>query len=109
VPARCARDLQIGIGRPVSASQRETQVERRNVLVDQEEDALLLAGASNAADGQIFNVGGTRPMSLLDIAASLVEVAGTGTVRLVPWPAERKSIDIGSVYMDDTKIRQVLG
>lgn len=48
-------------------------------------------------------------MSLLEIATSLVEVAGTGTVRLVPWPVERKSIDIGSVHLDDTKIRQVLG
>ena len=38
----------------------------------------------------------------------LVEVTGTGSYRLVPFPPERKVIDIGSIYIDDRKIRRVL-
>jgi UDP-glucose 4-epimerase len=39
----------------------------------------------------------------------LLEVAGTGTVRFIDWPAEKKAIDIGSFYADSTKFRAVTG
>ena len=35
-------------------------------------------------------------------------MAGTGRYELVPFPPERKAIDIGSIYVDDRKIRRVL-
>ncbi len=81
---------------------------RDATYVDDVVEAFLLAGESDVANGQIFNVGGPRPMSLRDIAELLVEVAGSGRVRLIPWPEDRKPIDIGSVYVDDTKIRRGL-
>ena len=34
--------------------------------------------------------------------------SSTGSYRLVPFPPERKVIDIGSIYVDDRKIRRVL-
>jgi UDP-glucose 4-epimerase len=34
----------------------------------------------------------------------LVEVAGTGRFRLVPWPPEKKAIDIGDFYADSSRI-----
>ncbi len=77
--------------------------------VDDVVEAFLMAGANDAANGQVFNLGGTEPVSLRDIAALLVEVAGTGRYRLVPFPEERRAIDIGSFYADDAKIRRVLG
>ncbi len=82
---------------------------RDATYIDDVVDALLLAGASDASNGQIFNIGGLRPMSLLDIAELLVLVAGAGSVRLIPWPENRAAIDIGSVYVDNTKIRDSLG
>ena len=39
----------------------------------------------------------------------LLETAGTGRVRFVEWPAEKKVIDIGSFYSDTTKFRQATG
>jgi UDP-glucose 4-epimerase len=77
--------------------------------VDDAVDAFLRAGANDAANGQVFNVGAIEPISLRDLAELLVEVAGTGSCRLVPFPPERKTIDIGSIYVDDRKIRRVLG
>jgi UDP-glucose 4-epimerase len=73
-------------------------------------DALLRAGASEAADGQVFNLGGDEHVSLLDLVRMLVEIAGQGGgYRLVPFPPDRKKIDIGDFYADTTKIRNALG
>jgi UDP-glucose 4-epimerase len=77
--------------------------------VDDVVDALLRAGASAAADGQVFNLGGTPPVSLGELARLLVELAGRGSCRLVPFPPERKKIDIGDFYGDAKKIRAALG
>ena len=48
-------------------------------------------------------------MSLGELAELLVDVAGAGAWRLVPFPEERRSIDIGDYFADDTKIRERLG
>jgi UDP-glucose 4-epimerase len=83
--------------------------QRDFTYVDDAVDAFLLAGASDAADGEVFNVGGEPPVSLAELAELLVELAGVGSWRLVPFPEERRTIDIGDYYADDSKIRERLG
>src|SRR5258707_3157644 len=68
-------------------------------------DACLRAGASDACNGDVFNVGGDEPIAHRDLAALLLRVAGTGSMRYVEWPPEKKMIDIGSFYADSTKFR----
>jgi len=41
--------------------------------------------------------------------AILLDVAGSGHVRYVEWPPDKKRIDIGSFYTDSTKFRQTTG
>jgi UDP-glucose 4-epimerase len=78
--------------------------------VDDVVDAFLRAGAMEAADGEVFNLGGEAPVALIDLAKMLVEIAGRGgAYRLVPFPPDRKKIDIGDFYADTTKIRTTLG
>jgi UDP-glucose 4-epimerase len=79
------------------------------VYVDDAADAFLRAGASDACDGDVFNVGGPGPISHRDLVAMLLEVSGTGSVRYVDWPADKKRIDIGSFYSDSTKFRTATG
>jgi UDP-glucose 4-epimerase len=79
------------------------------VYVDDAADAFLRAGASEACNGQIFNVGGLEPISHRDLVALLIDVAGAGSVRHVPWPAEKKAIDIGSFYADSSRFRGAVG
>ena len=79
------------------------------VYVDDAADAFLRAGASDACNGQVFNVGGTEPMTHKDLAALLIDVAGAGSVRHVPWPADKKAIDIGSFYADSSRFRNAVG
>ena len=94
---------------------REIQIygdgrQRRDfTYVDDAVDAFLLAAASDAANGQIFNVGGHGPVSLRELADLLVSVAGAGSAAMVPFPPEQKAIDIGDYFADDRSIRERLG
>jgi len=79
------------------------------VYVDDAADAFLRAGASDACNGEAFNVGGDVPISHRDLTALLVSVAGSGRVEYAEWPPERKAIDIGSFYADSTRFKRVTG
>jgi Nucleoside-diphosphate-sugar epimerases len=72
-------------------------------------DALLLAALHPAAGGQIFNLGGLEVINLRDLAALTVEIAGGGSYEIIPYPPDRKPIDIGDYYADDRRIRTMLG
>ena len=48
------------------------------VYVDDAADAFLRAGASDACDGEVFNVGGDEPISHRELVALLLEIAGAG-------------------------------
>src|SRR5688572_2972766 len=63
------------------------------VYVDDASDAFLRAGASDACNGEVFNVGGSEPISHRDLVALLIDVAGAGRYKMVEWPAEKKAID----------------
>jgi UDP-glucose 4-epimerase len=79
------------------------------VYVDDAADAFLRAGATDACNGEVFNVGGDEPISHRDLVSLLIDVAGAGSMRFVEWPPEKKRIDIGSFYSDSTKFRQTVG
>jgi UDP-glucose 4-epimerase len=61
------------------------------------------------SEGETFNLGGERPYSLREITELIVRLTGRGSLRLVPWPPEKKVIDVGSVYSDYAKIERTLG
>jgi len=72
-------------------------------------EALLMVAASEQANGEIYNLGGEEPINLIDLAELLIEINGSGSYRLVPFPPERKVIDIGDYYADYRKVRGKLG
>lgn len=79
------------------------------VFVDDAADAFLRAGASDACNGEVFNVGGSEPVSHRDLVELMIEVAGSGRRRFVDWPAEKKAIDIGSFYADSSRFAGITG
>ncbi|PYR42460.1 MAG: NAD-dependent epimerase [Acidobacteria bacterium] len=83
--------------------------QRDFVYVDDAADAFLRAGASDACNGEVFNVGGDQPITHRDLTSMLIRIAGSGSVEYVPWPAESKAIDIGSFYADSTKFKTTTG
>ncbi|MDZ7361445.1 MAG: NAD-dependent epimerase/dehydratase family protein [candidate division KSB1 bacterium] len=77
--------------------------------VDDVVEAFLLAGADDRANGQAFNLGGTEVFKHLDFVKILLEVAGSGSYRLVPFPENKKKIDIGDYYGNYEKFRALTG
>jgi nucleoside-diphosphate-sugar epimerase len=72
-------------------------------------DAFLMAAASSATNGQVYNVGGSEVIDLAALAKLLVEVNGGGSHEIQEFPAERRAIDVGDYYADFSKIREQLG
>jgi UDP-glucose 4-epimerase len=79
------------------------------VYVDDACDAFLRAGASDAVNGEVFNVGGSEPLRHKALAERLVALAGHGHIEYVEWPAEKKAIDIGDFYADSSKFTRATG
>jgi nucleoside-diphosphate-sugar epimerase len=78
--------------------------------VDDVTEAFLLAAATPACHGRIFNIGGANVASLRQIADQLVQVAGNGACYTIrEFPADRARIDIGSYHADDRAFRQATG
>src|SRR2546426_2495296 len=94
--------------RPIQIYGDGTQM-RDFVFVDDAADAFLRAGASDACNGDVFNVGGAEPISHRDLVTLLIDTAGSGRVRYVNWPPDKKRIDIGSFYSDSTKFQKRVG
>ena len=77
--------------------------------VDDVVDALLVAGGSEEAYGKVFNLGGERPYSLLEFTEILLEECDDASFKIVPFPPDKKLIDIGDFYADYTLIKDTLG
>ncbi|MDX6485435.1 MAG: hypothetical protein QOF43_588 [Gaiellaceae bacterium] len=77
--------------------------------VDDAVDAFLAAALDRRANGRALNLGDERSVSLLELADMAVHANGGGSYRMVPFPDERKAIDIGDYVGDYRAIRELLG
>jgi UDP-glucose 4-epimerase len=77
-------------------------------FVDDAVEAMLLAAANPKCIGEVYNLSGER-MSLERFAAILTELAGCPEPEQVPFPAEKKRIDIGDYYGSAAKLTEVTG
>lgn len=81
----------------------------RNVLyVDDAVEALILAAQSERANGETFFAVSDEHWSVAQIAEATVKYIGAGRVKYVPWPKERKAIEIGDAVISSEKIKRVL-
>jgi UDP-glucose 4-epimerase len=71
--------------------------------------AMAAVTGADAARGEVFNIGGARPITLRTMAETVVDVVGRGCVRNVDWPAQRRRVEPGDYWGDVTKARQLLG
>jgi len=77
--------------------------------VDDVVDALLIAGVNDKVKGDYFNLGGERAVSLEEFVKLLLKATGRGSYRIVPFPSDKKAIDIGSVYTSAAKFNFATG
>lgn len=95
-------------GKPIKVFGDGLQLRDFN-YVDDCVEALLLAGASDQANGKVYNLGSTEVVGLKALAEMMVGLGYGGTFELIPFPPERKAIDIGDYYSDFSLITQELG
>jgi UDP-glucose 4-epimerase len=76
--------------------------------VDDVVDAMLEAALNDKAIGEVFNLGSSEIIDLKSLATQMVALFGHGQFEMIPFPADRKAIDIGDYYSDYTKAKTVL-
>ncbi len=74
--------------------------------VDDVTDAFLVTGASGEADGESFNLGSGNAVEFIDMVKKIIEVVGSGRYELIPWPKERKEVEVGDYFADYGKIQK---
>ena len=95
-------------GKPIKVFGDGKQLRDFN-FVDDCVEALLLAGASDQANGKVYNLGGSEVIGLKDLSKMMVNLGHGGSFELAPFPSERKAIDIGDYYSDFSLITKELG
>ena len=76
--------------------------------VDDAVDALLVAATSSQASGRVYNLGAAPPISLRALAELLGEISGA-SFEVVPFPEERRAIEIGDYHASFERIERELG
>ena len=76
--------------------------------IDDAVDALLLCAQAKKAEGQSYNIGG-EPLTLKEFVEKAIGAYGSGNYKLIPFPKDRKSIEVGNYIADIKKIRDDLG
>lgn len=72
-------------------------------------DAMLMASLTEKAYGEIFNVASGRAMNFIELADTLVDVAGSGHWEFAPFSPERAAQEPGDFYADISKIQNIVG
>ncbi len=72
-------------------------------------DALLLAASDERANGKIFNLGAEEALSLADTAGIMTKQNEAGTYEKVPFPPDRKAIDVGDFICDFRAFAETFG
>ncbi len=82
--------------------------ERDFNYVDDVIDALILCSENEKAIGRVFNIGSNTIMSLFDLATEICKLKKGSQWSLVPFPKDKKAIDIGNYYSDFSLANKLL-
>ncbi|MAG37887.1 NAD-dependent epimerase [Candidatus Pacearchaeota archaeon] len=89
--------------------------------VDDVTEAFLRTMASDETDGNVYNLGsyirksgrvkdmGDNARTVSEAAHAIVEKAGSGSCRVIPYPEDKKAIEPGHFCADATKIYEEVG
>jgi len=77
--------------------------------VDDVVDALIIAATRDESAGQVYNLGAPHPISLQETARIMCEDLKGATYELIPFPEERKAIDVGDFISDYSTFQSSFG
>ena len=82
---------------------------RDYIYVDDLVSALVTLAESPVSVGRAYNVGSGTGTRLIDMARAIIEIAGSGQVEHVDWPALAGQIETGDFIADIARIERELG
>ncbi len=85
------------------------KIRRDFLFIDDAVEAILMSAVSPAAVGEVLNVGIDKPTDFIELADTLIEVAGSGRWEFSPFTPERKAQEPGDFYSDISKIHRLAG
>jgi len=71
--------------------------------------AFLISAVSKKADGQVFNLGSDKPVSIINVAKLMVELSRSGEIKKIDFPETNRKIEVGDYHANYTKIKKILG
>ena len=77
--------------------------------VDDVVEAMLLALTTEGSAGQPFNLGSGRPVSVKESAEAVVDACGSGHIEHVPFPEDKRLIEVGDYWADYSSFQSLTG
>jgi nucleoside-diphosphate-sugar epimerase len=77
--------------------------------VDDVVDALIVAATKNESVGKVYNLGAPDPLSLEDTANIMCQGIEGSDYQMIPFPEERKAIDVGDFTCDYSSFKSDFG
>jgi nucleoside-diphosphate-sugar epimerase len=85
-------------------------MQRRDyIYIDDVVAALVVLGGSERSSGRVYNVGSGVGTRLIDMAETIVRIAGGGRIEHAPWPPVAEQIETGDFVADISRIDRELG
>ena len=72
-------------------------------------DALLITATKEEAVGKVYNLGAPNPLSLEDTAKIMCQEIKGSDYQMIPFPEDRKTIDVGDFICDYSAFRNQFG
>ena len=82
---------------------------RDYIYIDDAVDALMRMSEAPAGNGRLYNVGSGHGTAIVDMARSIIEMAGGGRIGFVAWPRLAEQIETGDFVADIGRISRELG
>lgn len=81
---------------------------RDYLYVDDLIEVLLGIALAEKAYGEVFNIGSGIPVNFIDLAETIIKIAGTGKTKYTDFSTERKSLEPGDYYADISKVKSIV-
>jgi len=81
---------------------------RDYIFVDDLADAFISASIADSTSGEIFNIGSGTGFKFRDMVQSVVNIAGNGRIKKIPWPSDYLNVETGDYITDISKIKKYL-
>jgi UDP-glucose 4-epimerase len=77
---------------------------REMIYIDDIISCLLLLGEKEQCVDQVYCVGSAESITFLQLVEAIITACGSGRFIHAPWPEDRKSIEVGDVVTDFSKL-----